>query len=98
KGIGGSPITARTASSRVNDAVDTAPEVVELVAARKLVWLLVNIAVMSDFVTMIQDQAQGPRVVLDTPAGYEEGLSEIVTLECCNDPRDRNFRPIAQQR
>jgi hypothetical protein len=52
---------------------------------------------MSNLVTMVEDQTHGSRVILDAPTGHKEGLAEIMALERRNDARDRHFRPVAQQ-
>src|SRR5262245_26990441 len=81
EGIGGSPIAARPTSRRLDDAVDAAPQVSSFIAQCELVRFLVDVAVMADLVAVIQDEVDGPRIVLDAPARHEEGLTQTMMLE-----------------
>jgi hypothetical protein len=61
----------------------------------QLVWVLVDIAVMANFMADSHDQLNRPWIALDAPARDEETLPHPNAGEHVNDARDCHLRTIA---
>jgi hypothetical protein len=87
---------ARLGAEMFAIGLEPAAEPIQLVVFVDLVRPLVKIAVQRDFVAVFEQQVDLRRVLLDDPAGNEEGQVQIAARELLDEARNRDQRVVAR--
>ena len=91
---GRSPEAARPLAGGLHDAVKRPEEDGPLFLPGQLVDLLVQVSVVRDLMPVLDNECDGPRILLHAPSGNEERLAKAEPLERVDDPRHRHLRPV----